>query len=156
MQKKIQIVAKLFSCCKTFLSCRKTLVSFAKHFLVSQNTCWFRKTLVSCRKTLLSCRKTLLSCRKTLLSCRKTLLSFADRETLLKESTIQTESETISDVMMIYLPNSYHSKPKLPSLCQMDPASICCLQCLSLRLLLFLGMNVLVTPELNPRELVCR
>ena len=56
--------------------------------------------------------------------------------------------------MMIHLPNSYHSKPKLPSLCQMDPASICCLQCLSLRLLLFLGMNVLVTPESNPRELV--
>ena len=163
MQKKIQIVAKLFSCCKTFLSCRKTLlscrktllscrktlVSFAKHFLVSQNTCWFRKTLVSCRKTLLSCRK-------TLLSCRKTLLSFADRETLLKESTIQTESETNSDVMMIYLPNSYHSKPKLPSLCQMDPASNCCLQYFFLRLLLFPGMNVLVTPESNPRELVCR
>ena len=74
--------------------------------------------------------------------------------TLLKESTIQTESETNGDVMMIYLPNSYHSKPKLPSLCQMDPASICCLQCFSLRLLLFLGMNVLVTPESNPRELV--
>ena len=156
MQKKIQIVAKLFSCCKTFLSCRKTLlscrktlVSFAKHFLVSQNTCCFRKTLVSCRKTLLSCRK-------TLLSCRKTLLSFADRETLLKESTIQTESETNSDVMMIYLPNSYHSKPKLPSLCQMDPASNCCLQYFFLRLLLFPGMNVLVTPESNPRELVCK
>ena len=156
MQKKIQIVAKLFSCCKTFLSCRKTLlscrktlVSFAKHFLVSQNTCCFRKTLVSCRKTLLSCRK-------TLLSCRKTLLSFADRETLLKESTIQTESETNSDVMMIYLPNSYHSKPKLPSLRQMDPASNCCLQYFFLRLLLFPGMNVLVTPESNPRELVCK
>ena len=156
MQKKIQIVAKLFSCCKTFLSCRKTLlscrktlVSFAKHFLVSQNTCWFRKTLVSCRKTLLSCRK-------TLLSCRKTLLSFADRETLLKESTVQTESETNSDVMMTYLPNSYRSKPKLPSLCQMDPASNCCLQYFFLRLLLFPGMNVLVTPESNPRELVCR
>ena len=54
---------------------------------------------------------------------------------------------------MIYLPNSYHSKPKLPSLCQMDPASICCLQCFFLRLLLFLGMNVLVTPVSNPREL---
>ena len=56
--------------------------------------------------------------------------------------------------MMIHLPNSYHSKPKLPSLCQMDPASICCLQCFFLRLLLFPGMNVLVTPESNPRELV--
>ena len=71
----------------------------------------------------------------------------------MKESTVQTESETNSDVMMIYLPNSYHSKPKLPSLCQMDPASICCLQCFFLRLLLFLGMNVLVTPVSNPREL---
>ena len=71
----------------------------------------------------------------------------------LKESTVQTESETNSDVMMIYLPNSYHNKPKLPSLRQMDPASICCLQCFFLRLLLFLGMNVLVTPVSNPREL---
>ena len=50
---------------------------------------------------------------------------------------------------MIYLPNSYHSKPKLPSHCQMDPASICCLQCFFLRLLLSHGMN-----ESNPRELV--
>ena len=74
--------------------------------------------------------------------------------TLLKESTIQTESETKGDVMMIHLPNSYHSKPKLSSLCQMDLASICCFQCFFLRLLLFLGMNALVTPESNPRELV--
>ena len=56
--------------------------------------------------------------------------------------------------LKIYLPNVYYSKPEFPSQCQMDPASICCLQCFFLRLLLFPGMNVLVTPESNPRELV--
>ena len=56
--------------------------------------------------------------------------------------------------LIIYLPNAYHSKPEFPSQCQMDPASICCLQWFFLRLLLFPGMNVLVTPESNPRELV--
>ena len=56
--------------------------------------------------------------------------------------------------LKIYLPNAYYSKPEFPSQCQMDPASICCSRCLSLRLLLSLDMNVLVTPESNPRELV--
>ena len=171
MQKKIQIVAKLFSCCKTFLSCRKTLLScrktlvsfakpllvVAKHFLaVAKHFLVVAKHLLVVAKPFLAVAKHLLVVAKPFLVVAKHFLVVANRETLLKESTVQTESETNGDVMMIYLPNSYHSKPKLPSLCQMDPASNCCLQYFFLRLLLFPGMNVLVTPESNPRELVCR
>ena len=71
-----------------------------------------------------------------------------------KKATIQTKKESYNGVNVTNLPNSYHSKPTLPSQCQMDPASNCCLVCLSLRLLLFLGMNELVTPVSNLRELV--
>ena len=57
-----------FSCHKTLLSRRQTLLS-CRTTLLSR-----RQTLIVCQQTLLNCRQTLLSCYRTLLTCRQTLI----------------------------------------------------------------------------------